>query len=369
MYSFKNIPLESLEIDDFYSYPEKVPFTHLEWLEFVHQLKGAKPVILKIYDDNGQHVGQFVGCICRFLGIKILGAPFWGWIGQHMGFDWRCKVNIPQLVDDLIDYAVSVLKVGYVQLTDFKIDYPDIIDCKHKLIEGERYLTCYVDLSKTKEELFKNLKSGYRTCIRKFERDGGVIEEDYSDEFIEEHHRQLEHVFTRANHKTPNYRKKMHLMYHSDVFDKGATNKIGVYSIKAMLPVGPNGEMKSIASSYYIHNGYMAMFASNASYSEYLKSCPNQALTWYAMMAFKEAGLHYLDMGGSGSYKLNFTGGDWEPRPTVIYSKNKFNYTIILGLKRRYGKLSSALGHSRNWLKQHVLRLSNFGQKSSTVNK
>lgn len=366
MYTFRNIPISSIDTNEFYSYPQKVPFTHLEWLEFVHQLKGAKPIVLSVQDNNGQDVGHFIGCTCRFLGIKVLGSPFWGWIGQHMGFDLKVEVDIPQLIDDLIDFSISELKVGYIQLTDFKIDYPDIVDCKHKLIDGERYLTCYVDLYKSKEELFKNLKSGYRTCIRKFEKDGGIIEEDYTDEFIEEHHRQLEHVFTRAGHKTPNYRQKMRLMFHSDKFSKGADEKLGVYSIKALLPVGPNGEMKSVASSYYIHNGYMAMFASNASYSEYLKSCPNQALSWHAMMTFKEAGLHYLDMGGSGSYKLNFTGGDWEPRPTIIYSKNKLNYTLILGLKRRYGKVSSALGHSRNWIKEHILRMSGFGQKVKT---
>lgn len=363
MYCFEKQTLDDLDRVDFYSYTEKVPFTHIEWLNFIHHLKGATPVILKIFDDKGTHVGQFVGCSCRFLWIKVLGSPFWGWVGQHMGFDLREQVNIPQLLDDFIDYAIKTLGVGYVQLTDFKIDYPDLVECKHRLIGGERYLTCYVDLSKTQEELFKNLKSGYRTCIRKFEKDGGIIEEDYSDEFIEEHHRQLVHVFTRANHKTPNYRKKMQYLFHSSAFDKGATNSLGVYSIKAMLPAGHSGELKCVASSYYIHNAYMAMFASNASYSEYLKSCPNQALTWHAMMAFKAAGLHYLDMGGSGSYKLNFTGGDWEPRPTVIYSRNKLNYMVILGLKRRYGKISSALGHSRNWIKKYILRKSEFGQK------
>lgn len=364
MYTFKiELSVETIDKSDFYSYPDKVPFTHLEWLEFINKLKGAKPIVLKVFDEKGTHIGQFVGCSCNFLGIKVLGAPFWGWVGQHMGFDLKAPVNKQQLIDDLIDYAISELKVGYVQFTDFKIDYPDIEGCSHILIPGERYLTCYVDLSKTKEELFKNLKSGYRTCIRKFEKDGGIIEEDYSDEFIEEHHKQLEHVFTRAKHKTPDYRKKMHLMYHSGDFSKGADDKLGVYSIKALLPVGPEGEMKCVASSYYIHNGYMAMFASNASYSEYLKSCPNQALTWHAMMAFKNAGLHYLDMGGSGSYKLNFTGGDWEPRPTIIYSKNKWNYMLILGLKRNYGKVSRIFGETRNWIKKNILHQTHFGQK------
>ncbi|MBQ7622154.1 MAG: hypothetical protein IJS66_00235 [Bacteroidales bacterium] len=240
MYSFKRIPYEDLDKAAFCSNPQKVPFTCPEWLDFIKELKGAGPVVLEVSASGGEHVGWFTGCLCRFLGVKVLGSPFWGWIGQHMGFDFDVEdVDKARLVDDLIDYAVDTLGAGYVQLTDFKIDYPDVARCTHTLIPGERYLTCYVDLTKTEEALFKNLKSGYRTCIRKFGKDGGVIEEEYSDEFITEHHRQLEQVFTRAGHKTPDYRRKMSIMFHSPSFSKGAGGKFGVYAIKALLPVGP----------------------------------------------------------------------------------------------------------------------------------
>ena len=360
MYTFIQIPYENIDKKNFYSYENKVPFTHLEWLDFIKELKGIKPIVLNIFDER-VHIGQFVGGTLRFMGIKVLGSPFWGWIGQHMGFDLKEEVDKPALIDDLIDYAIETLKVQYIQIVDFKFNFSDIIHCRHKLISGEQYTTCYIDLTQTQEQLFKNLKSGYRTCIRKFEKDSGTIEEDYSDEFIEDHHKQLESVFARHRIKTPNYRQKMCRLFCSNDFAKGANNELGIYSIKALLPVEENGHplKKNIASSYYIHNGYMAMFASNASYNDYLKSCPNQALTWHAMMAFKEAGLHYLDMGGSGAYKLNFSGGNWEPKPIIIYSKNKWNEFLILGLKRNYGKLLKTVGKTKNW----------FKEKSATKNK
>lgn len=348
----------------------KVPFIEKGWVEFLASLKGIKPVFLEISDSDGQTVGFFVGGIIRFLGIKVLGSPFWGWMGQHMGFALNAEVDKADLIDDLIDYAFKTLKVGYFQMCSFNIEYDDIKGCRHKLIPGEQYTTCFIDLSLEEAQLSKNLKSGYRTSIRKFAKDGGYIEEDYSDEFIEEHHRQLDQVFVRNNLKTPDYRKKMSMLFNSPVFDKGATPKLGVYSIKAMLPVEQDGVTinKCIASSYYIHNDYMAMFTSNASYSNYLRSCPNQALTWHAMMAFKAAGLHYLDMGGSGDYKLNFSGGGWQPKPIVICSKNAWNYFLILGLKRNYGKASLMWGKVRNWIKETVLKQSNFGKKVNTQN-
>lgn len=364
MYSFKQLN----------EYPNivgnKVPFIEKGWVEYLITLKGIKPVYLEVQSQDGHVVGHFIGGIIRFLGIKVLGSPFWGWMGQHMGFSLNEDVNKSCLVDDLIDYAFKTLKVGYFQMCSFNIEFEDIKECKHKLITGEQYTTCYIDLTLEEAQLSKNLKSGYRTSIRKFAKDGGYIEEDYSEEFIEEHHRQLDQVFVRNNLKTPDYRQKMSMLFKSEDFANGATPRLGVYSIKAMLPVEKDSETinKCIASSYYIHNDYMAMFASNASYSEYLRSCPNQALTWHAMMAFKAAGIHYLDMGGSGDYKLNFSGGDWEPKPIIICSKNFWNYFLILGLKRSYGKVSSFVGRLRNWFKEYILRQSNFGKKENKQN-
>lgn len=220
---------------------DAVPFVEKGWVEYLRVLKGIKPVYLEIVDSSNNAVGYFTGGLIRFLGIKVLGSPFWGWMGQHMGFTLNADVDKSSLVDDLIDYAFGTLKVGYVQMCSFNIDFEDIKDCKHRLIPGEQYTTCYIDLSQPVEVLQKNLKSGYRTSIRKFSKDGGFIEEDYSDEFIEEHHRQLEQVFVRNNLKTPNYRRKMSLLFKSPDFDNGASNKLGVYSIKAMLPVGNRG--------------------------------------------------------------------------------------------------------------------------------
>lgn len=287
---------------------ERVPFVEKGWVEFLVKLKGIKPVYLEISDESGCVIGCFTGGLIRFFGINVLGSPFWGWVGQHMGFtlyNEHTHTDKTALVDELIDYAFKNLKVGYVQMCSFNIDFEDIKNSRHKLIPGEQYTTCYIDLTQPVEVLSKKLKSGYRTSIRKFCKDGGTIEEDYSKEMIEEHHRQLEQVFVRNNLKTPNYRRKMSMLFQSPDFENGASGKLGVYSIKAMLPIenGDVVENKCVASSYYIHNGYMAMFSSNASYSEYLRSCPNQALTWHAMMAFKDAGIHYLDMGG-GEWQL-----------------------------------------------------------------
>ena len=109
-------------------------------------------------------------------------------------------------------------------------------------------------------------------------------------------------------------------------------SEFGIYSIKAMVPLEENGVLKnkSIASSFFVHNGYMARFVSNASYTVFRKYCPNQALMWNAITAFKAAGLRYIDMGGEGNYKLNYSGGNWQLTPTIIYCTNKVVELLLI---------------------------------------
>ena len=80
------------------------------------------------------------------------------------------------------------------------------------------------------------------------------------------------------------------------------------------------------------------------------------------MLAFKKAGIHYLDMGGSGDYKLNFSGGGWEPKPIIIYCSNWWANFLIIGAKRNYGKVSHLIGRVKNVFKKKL------GQKKSPVN-
>lgn len=141
-------------------------------------------------------------------------------------------------------------------------------------------------------------------------------------------------MFGRKSIKAPDYHKKMKMAFEK-LRPKGM-----ILGIKAL-----NREGKNIASSYYIGNQYLVMFASNASYTEYLKICPNQALMWYAIKYWKSKGAKVMDMGGSGSYKGNF-GAVWKPKPIIIYSKHKWEYIVILGAKRWYAKFLRIAGET-----------------------
>ena len=179
-----------------------------------------------------------------------------------------------------------------------------------------------MDLTQSEEQIFKNFKSGYRTCVRKLEKMGGTIEEDFNDSFIEAHHTQLAEVFGRKKLTPPNYRQRMKLLYHD------YANM--VLSIKALDENGNN-----IASSYYLGGGSLAFFASNASLTNALKYNANQALMWYAIRYWKNKGMRRMDLAGSADYKKNF-GAELYSTPTIIWAKYKWEYKIVIWLKNKY---------------------------------
>lgn len=350
MYSFSRIDYKTVDKADYNNFENKTPFTTVEWLQFLKKYRKIEPLILRIGDTEG-HLGYFSGGIMNILGFRVLGSPFYGWLCQHMGFDLKRDVNKSQLIDDLIDYVLKELKCGFILITDLKFSSDDLEQCKYKLIKGERYRTCYIDLTKSEEELFKAFKSGYRTCVRKFEKENCSIEQDYTETFIKEHYLQLKEVFAKNKLKAPNYEQKMRQLY--DVLRE----KEMVLSIKALSP-----DNKNIASSYYIGFGDLAFFASNASYKSTLSYCPNQALMWYSMKHWKKKGMRIMDMGGGGDYKENF-GGMWKITPTIMYSKNKTTYLLFVGLKRIYykslrwvGKYIDIIHDCRNLLSGKPLR-------------
>jgi len=191
-----------------------------------------------------------------------------------------------------------------------------------KLFRDTDHATYFLDLTQTENMLFKNFKSGYRTCVRKFEKLGGTIIEEQDESFITEHHKQLTEVFARKQLSSPNYSKRLHILFSH--FPEM------VLAINAL-----DAEGHSIASSYYLGNGTLAFFASNASLTDHLYYNANQALMWYAIKYWKSKGIKCLDLGGRAEYKANF-GAELRSTPAVIWTKHEFMYRLFTGARKAY---------------------------------
>lgn len=327
MFQFEVLTLDTVNAEEYENYADKNLFSTCSWLRFLRDWRHVNPVIVRITEENGALVGYFTGAIQKKFGFSIFGSPFYGWMGQHLGFDLveSCGGKLPAgLLDELIAFLKKELRIPFLILADFKLSEEDLQGCESKLFYDTKRWSFFLDLTQTEEQLFKNFKSGYRTCVRKFEKMGGTIVEDMSDEFIDEHHTQLAEVFARKAMTPPNYRERMKLMYEK--------YPELVLSIKALDENGNN-----IASSYYFGAGSMAFFASNASLTDALKYNANQALMWYAIRYWKERGLKTLDLAGRAAYKENF-GSVLKGTPTVVWAKYAWQYHLVMWARAAYYK-------------------------------
>ncbi len=327
MYCFELFSVDTVNAEEYEGYADKNLFSTLSWLRFLKQWRHVSPAIVRITDESGALVGHFTGGVQKKFGFRIFGSPFYGWMGQHLGFDLAESTGgkLPEgLLDELLVFLRKELKISFMILADFKLSEEDAKTCKSKLFYDTKRWSYFLDLTQSEEQIFKNFKSGYRTCVRKFEKLGGTIVEDMSDVFIEEHHVQLAEVFARKSLTSPNYRERMNLLYKSypDM----------VLSIKALDENGNN-----IASSYYLGAGSMAFFASNASLTEALKYNANQALMWYAIRYWKAKGIKTMDLAGGAAYKENF-GSVLKGTPTIVWAKHAWQYHLVMWAKNTYYK-------------------------------
>lgn len=324
MYKFHLYTLQEINRDEYENYPRKNLFTTIEYLTFLSKWKNVNPIIVKISDDADSLIGYFTGCSFKKFGIKILGSPFFGYMGQHMGFDFVDinQANKSEILDELIRFLKKRKVMSLMVFADFQFSPEDIAQCKTKLFHNDIRGTYMLDLTLPEDIIFKNFKSGYRTCVRKFEKLGGTIVEEWSEDLMKVHHQQLKEVFERKKMSPPNYEDRLYLLHkmYPDM----------IYAIKALDANGNN-----IASSFYLMGGTFAFFQSNASYTDALLYNANQALMWHAIKHFKNKGLKTLDLAGRASYKENF-GATLYNTPTTIWTKYAFLYRILMITRKAY---------------------------------
>lgn len=298
------------------------PFKTKEWLLFLKEYRNITPIVYNIYKDES-YIGMFIGGEIRILMFRLLGSPFPGNIAQHMGFSLSKDVDYIELLDSFIHY----FKKYYILIIIRDINFYElnIKLCREKILFGEYYETSVLDLTKNEDEIFKSFKSGYRTCVRKFEKENGsILLDDFSDDFIYNHNKQLKEVYKKDGVQSPDITKRLKLMfkYFKD------TNML-------LSLIAANDNNINIASSYYLGFNKMAIFISNASYKKYLNINPNQALMWCSIKYWKSLGIKTLDMCGPGDYKLNF-GAIPIRIPSIIYTRFEILYKFIIALKLAY---------------------------------
>jgi hypothetical protein len=301
------------------------------WVAFVSESQGASPLIVELI-EGGQLAGYFTGLTFSRFGVKILGSSFPGWTTPYMGFNLREGASRAAALAAVEEMAWSELKCLHIEISDplFSVD-----DGQSLGFDCEFYHSYRTDLRCSEEELFNNMESACRRCIRKAEKSEVRIEEADDPAFADEYYEQLQEVFGKQK-LTPTYNVERVRSLIRNVKPSG----------NLLLLRARDKDGQSIATGIFPGFNKIAEFWGNASRRSGQQLRPNEAIHWYAMRYWKRRGAQIYDWGGQGAYKEKY---GCVPHSVPWFVKSR--YKIVSKLRSEARKMFGRKQQIAGWLR------------------
>ncbi len=291
MLKFHSIDFDTAPWERIDQFEDRNVFQVPQWIAFLADTQEAVPVLAELR-DGASSLGFFTGLIFRRVGIRVLGSSFPGWTTPYIGFNLCPNVPRVEALRALEVYAFRELKCMHVEVCDRQFT---LADGKSLGFACDFYESYETDLTLTEEQLFNQMDSACRRCIRKAEKSGLQIEQAHDMEFAAEYFEQLKDVFAKQN-LVPTY-------------GLDRVRKL----IEYLLPTGhllllrardANGNC--VGTGIYPGFNKWASFWGNASFRASQNLRPNESLHWSAMRYWKKRGARIFDWGGGGEYKQKY---------------------------------------------------------------
>ena len=297
MPKFERIAWSSVDWAKLDSYPDRTVYQTRAWMDFIAHTQQAEPVVA-VLREGASELGFFSGLIIRKYGLPILGSPFKGWTTGYMGFNLKDGVPREVAAQALTEFAFRDLRCVHLEFMDRRLGFEDVDGLG---FDRSAESSLEIDLTHSEDELFANMASACRRCIRKANKSGVVIEEASDLAFADEYYAQLQEVFAKQNLVATYDAQRVRALI-QNVHPTGAL----------LLLRARNAEGKGIASGIFPAFNDTMIFWGGASWREYQGVRPNEAIQWYAMRYWKERGISRYDMSGMGrardEYKRKYGG-------------------------------------------------------------
>lgn len=329
--------------------PARTIYQTPAWLAFLSKTQNGE-LVVGVLREGKETLGYFTGLIVRKLGLRILGSPFPGWSTDYMGFALTAGVDRLRAVQALIDFAFKELGCVHLEVMDRALTVNDLggLGVQHRGCPGFE-----IDLTRDEDELFSDMTSACRRCVRKSEKERVIIEEAHDLKFADEYYAQLQDVFAKQS-LVPTY-------------DIQRVRQLITY-------VHPTGHLlllrardrggRCIATGIFPHMNGVMYFWGGASWRHHQLLRPNEAIQWHAMQIGKQNGLRTYDMGGGGEYKRKYGGRKIE---VLWFRKSKYPWISYLrDIALRCHKVRQrGLGHfKRLRTRENFLRQDGKGVKT-----
>ena len=290
MISFDRIDVNDVPWDRISEFSGANIFHTRPWINFIADVKGAEPVIAAVLSD-GQVRGYFMGLITQKYGLKILGSPFRGWGTYFMGFNLESDISYHEVLRAFPKFAFDELRCHYLEITDSSLKMDEWKGLSYVVEQLQWFV---LDLNKSEEELFANMKDkSCRRAIRRAEKKGVVIEDTIDPDFADEFYAQFQDVM--AKHSV------------APTFSVDFVRQM----IEHLLPTGNivllrarNPEGVCIATKILFVFNKVAVGWGGASWRQYQGLNPNEMISWYSMKKLKSIGAEVLHLGeGAEQFK------------------------------------------------------------------
>jgi lipid II:glycine glycyltransferase (peptidoglycan interpeptide bridge formation enzyme) len=282
MISFHRIP-EDIPSSNVTGFEDFNVFQTSSWEQFLKETQDAKPVLVSIQDGD-QLLGYFKGLVTRKFGFKMLGCPLRGWGTYFMGFNLKPQASRREILNVFPDFVFDTLKCHYFEILDPYIKMEDIEGLPIEYQLRPRFV---LDLTKSEEALFANMKSSCRNLIRQSVRKGVTIEETTDITFVDDYYAQLTEVFEKQSKNPPYSYKRVKSLVESML----SSNKILLLRARELSGT-------CIATGIFLGCNQSAVFWGAASWRKYQSLRPNEAITWHGIKYWKSRGIKQLHFGG-----------------------------------------------------------------------
>jgi hypothetical protein len=197
-----------------------------------------------------------------------------------------------------MDFAFGQLKCAHLEMMDRHIDEEDLYGIGDQ-IQHRLYQTYEIDLTRDEDELFANMKSACRRCIRKASKEGVYLEEARDLGFADDYYAQLQEVFAKQT-LIPTYG-----------IERVRNLILGLHPLGQLLLLRARDRQgRCIATGVFPYLNGVMYFWGGASWRRFHTLRPNEAIQWYAIKFAKRNGIRVYDMGGGGEYKRKYGGSE-----------------------------------------------------------
>ncbi|MCP4219538.1 MAG: GNAT family N-acetyltransferase [bacterium] len=270
--------------------------------EFYDVLKATKfnePVLTAVVDENNEPVGILMSVIQKefsgILGVMTARSIIYG--GPLV------RDNDREIMDFLLKGYNKVIKrkAIYTQFRNMwdPLDEKELFEANGYVFE--EHLNILVDISKTEEQLWKEVHFKGRNKVRRAAKEGTTFRELKTPEECALAYDILKDVYSRA--KLPLHDKSM--------FDA---------AIKILLPkgmvrfFGAVNEDKVIGTIVMLCYGNRMFDWYAGSYGAYYKKNPNDILPWETFLWGREKGYTLFDFGGAGKPGVPYGVRDYKKK-------------------------------------------------------